>query len=54
MGHLILNALLSFAQFEREIISEQAGTKSSPRGRKKNGRAGCRYWLQRGWWEASS
>jgi site-specific DNA recombinase len=41
MGRLVLNVLLSFAQFEREIISERTRDKIAATRRKgKSGRAG--------------
>ena len=38
LGRLTLNILFSFAQFEREIISERRGTNRSPLARKESGR----------------
>ncbi len=42
MGRLMLNVLLSFAQFERELISERRVTRSLRRGAKANGLVACR------------
>jgi len=45
MGRLILNVLLSFAQFEREMISEtEPGTRSPRPGAEANGSAECPFW----------
>lgn len=44
MGRLVLHILLSFAQFEREMISERIHDKITATRRKENGRAGCRFW----------
>ena len=45
MGRLTLNILLSFAQFEREIIGERTrDTRSPPRGARANGPAAGRSW----------
>ena len=38
MGRLTLNILLSFAQFEREIISERTRDKMGAARRRANGR----------------
>ena len=42
MGRLTLNVLLSFAQFEREVICDAFATRSPPRKRKACGWAVCR------------
>jgi hypothetical protein len=42
LGRLTLNILLSFAQFEREIISERTRDKMSAARRKPNGSAAIR------------
>jgi site-specific DNA recombinase len=44
MGRLVLNVLLSFAQFEREIISERTRDKIAATRRKGNGAAACPSW----------
>jgi DNA invertase Pin-like site-specific DNA recombinase len=41
MGRLTLNVLLSFAQFEREVIGERIPTRSPPRRRRGCGWAAC-------------
>ena len=43
MGRLTLNVLLSFAQFEREIISERTRDKMSAAAKKANGRVAIPY-----------
>src|SRR6266852_5991299 len=56
MGRLVLNMLLSFAQFEREIISERTRDKIAATGARASGREGCRSWATTltprfsGWW----
>lgn len=58
MGRLPLNILLSFAQFEREMISKRSATSCRRRGAKGkgNGSAAFRCWATRyrrkaeGWW----
>ena len=42
MGRLTLNVLLSFAQFEREVIGERIRTRSPPRRRRGCGWVACR------------
>ena len=42
MGRLTLNVLLSFAQFEREVIGERIRDKIAPRKRRGCGWEGCR------------
>ena len=44
LGRLTLNILLSFAQFERELIGERTRDKMSAARRKGNGSAGIRCW----------
>ncbi len=44
MGRLVLNVLLSFAQFEREIISERTRDKIAATRRKGKWPAGTRCW----------
>ena len=44
MGRLVLNILLSFAQFEREIIGERIRDKIAAQRAKANGRAARRSW----------
>jgi site-specific DNA recombinase len=44
MGRLVLNVLLSFAQFEREIIPSGPATRSPPRAARANGRVGTPSW----------
>ena len=44
MGRLTLNILLSFAQFEREIINERVKDRWCARARKVNGSAGLLSW----------
>ena len=41
LGRLTLNILLSFAQFEREIIGERTRTKCRRHAKRANGSAGC-------------
>jgi len=41
MGRLVLNVLLSFAQFEREIISERTRDKIAATRRKGKWAGGC-------------
>jgi len=45
MGRLTLNILLSFAQFEREIISERTRDKVAPRARKACGLEDGQFWV---------
>jgi DNA invertase Pin-like site-specific DNA recombinase len=42
MGRLTLNVLLSFAQFEREVISERVRDKVAASKKKACGWAACR------------
>jgi DNA invertase Pin-like site-specific DNA recombinase len=44
MGRLVLNVLLSFAQFEREIIAERTRDKVAPPAARASGPAGGRCW----------
>ena len=44
MGRLVLNVLLSFAQFEREMISERTRDKIAATRRKGKWSGGCRSW----------
>jgi site-specific DNA recombinase len=44
LGRLTLNILLSFAQFERELIGERTRDKMSAARRKGKWVGGCRYW----------
>ncbi len=49
LGRLTLNVLLSFAQFEREIISERTRDKifaARRKGRHSNGPRGCSFWYR--------
>ncbi len=45
MGRLILNVLLSFAQFEREMISERTRDKIAAARRKGKWSGGMQSWL---------
>ena len=45
LGRLTLNILLSFAQFEREIIAERTRDKMSARGRRGSGWADVQCWV---------
>jgi DNA invertase Pin-like site-specific DNA recombinase len=44
MGRLTLNILLSFAQFEREIISERTRDKIAAQAQGASGSAASRSW----------
>ncbi len=44
MGRLVLNVLLSFAQFERELISERTRDKIAAARPRGSGPAACRCW----------
>jgi len=48
MGRLTLNVLLSFAQFEREIISERTRDKQSAARRKESESVAIRCWATTG------
>jgi predicted site-specific integrase-resolvase len=55
MGRLTLNVLLSFAQFERELIGERVRDKSRPPSARAFGsaarpRSAMRPWTRRSWW----
>jgi DNA invertase Pin-like site-specific DNA recombinase len=47
MGRLMLNVLLSFAQFEREVTGERIRDKIAAAKRKGCGWVACRRWLRR-------
>ncbi len=44
MGRLVLNVLLSFAQFEREMISERVRDKVAALAVVESGQVACRFW----------
>jgi site-specific DNA recombinase len=56
LGRLTLNILLSFAQFERELIGERTRDKMAAARKRANGWAGVRCWAMtwtpagEGWW----
>ena len=60
LGRLTLNILLSFAQFEREIIGERTRDKMGAARRKENGLADLLCWAMmwtrrvEGWWSTNA